>query len=162
MPNKKIYSRNQLVGIVQQLKADGKVVVTTNGCFDVLHVGHLRYLQAAQALGDILVVGVNSDDSVRVLKGENRPLVPADERAEMLAGLGCVDYVTIFPELDPVDLLSAIKPSIHVKGGDYTIERVIEREAVESNGGKVILGLNVPGKSTTDLIETIRERYSDA
>ena len=162
MRNEKIYSRNQLVGIVQQLKADGKVVVTTNGCFDVLHVGHLRYLQAAQSLGDLLVVGVNSDDSVRVLKGENRPLVPADERAEMLAGLGCVDYVTIFPELDPIDLLSAIKPSIHVKGGDYTIERVIEREAVESNGGKVILGLNVPGKSTTDLIETIRERYSDA
>ena len=97
MPNKKIYSRNQLVEIVQQLKADGKVVVTTNGCFDVLHVGHLRYLQAAQALGDRLVVGVNSDDSVRVLKGENRPLVPADERAEMLAGLGCVDYVTILP-----------------------------------------------------------------
>ena len=161
MPDKKIYTRNQLVEIVQQLKADGKVVVTTNGCFDVLHVGHLRYLQAAQALGDILVVGVNSDDSVRVLKGENRPLVPADERAEMLAGLGCVDYVTIFPELDPIDLLSAIKPSIHVKGGDYTIERVIEREAVESNGGKVIVGLNVPGKSTTDLIETIRERYNE-
>ena len=160
MPNEKIYPRNQLVEIVQRLKADGKVVVTTNGCFDVLHVGHLRYLQAAQALGDILVVGVNSDDSVRVLKGENRPLVPADERAEMLAGLGCVDYVTIFPELDPIDLLSAIKPNIHIKGGDYTIERVIEREAVESNGGKVILGLNVPGKSTTDLIETIRDRYN--
>ncbi len=162
MPNKKIYPRNQLVEIVQQLKADGKIVVTTNGCFDVLHVGHLRYLQASQGLGDLLVVGVNSDDSVRALKGENRPLVPADERAEMLAGLACVDYVTIFPELDPIDLLSAIKPNIHVKGGDYTIERVIEREAVESNGGKVIVGLNVPGKSTTDLIETIRERYNDA
>ena len=159
MPNEKIYPRNQLVEIVQQLKTDGKIVVTTNGCFDVLHVGHLRYLQAAQALGDRLVVGVNSDDSVRVLKGENRPLVPADERAEMLAGLACVDYVTIFSELDPIDLLSDIKPNIHVKGGDYTIERVIEREAVESNGGKVIVGLNVPGKSTTDLIETIRERY---
>ena len=159
MQNKKIYPRNQLVEIVQQLKADGKIVVTTNGCFDVLHVGHLRYLKAAQALGDILVVGVNSDVSVRVLKGENRPLVSADERAEMLAGLGCVDYVTIFPELNPIDLLSAVKPNIHVKGGDYTIERVIEREAVESNGGKVILGLNVPGKSTTDLVETIRDRY---
>ena len=162
MSNKKIYPRNQLVEIVQQLKADGKIVVTTNGCFDVLHVGHLRYLQASQGLGSLLVVGVNSDDSVRALKGENRPLVPADERAEMLAGLACVDYVTIFPELDPIDLLSAIKPNIHVKGGDYTIERVIEREAVESNGGKVIVGLNVPGKSTTDLIETIRERYNDA
>ena len=159
MPEKKIYSRHQLTEIIQGAQADGKVVVTTNGCFDVLHVGHLRYLQAAQALGDLLVVGVNSDDSVRVLKGENRPLVPADERAEMLAGLGCVDYVTIFPELDPINLLSVLKPNIHVKGGDYTIERVIEREVVEANGGKVIVGLNVPGKSTTDLIETIRERY---
>ena len=159
MPDKKIYPRNQLTEIIQSVQADGKVVVTTNGCFDVLHVGHLRYLQAAQALGDLLVVGVNSDDSVRALKGENRPLVPADERAEMLAGLGCVDYVTIFPELDPINLLSALKPNIHVKGGDYTIEQVIEREIVESNGGKVIVGLNVPGKSTTDLIETIRERY---
>ena len=159
MPNKKIYPRNQLTEIIQSVQTDGKVVVTTNGCFDVLHVGHLRYLQAAQALGDLLVVGVNSDDSVRALKGENRPLVPADERAEMLAGLGCVDYVTIFPELDPINLLSALKPNIHVKGGDYTIEQVIEREIVESNGGKVIVGLNVPGKSTTDLIETIRERY---
>ena len=162
MPDKKIYSRNQLIEIIQGVQADGKVVVTTNGCFDVLHVGHLRYLQAAQALGDLLVVGVNSDASVRALKGENRPLVPADERAEMLAGLRCVDYVTIFPELDPINLLSALKPNIHVKGGDYTIERVIEREVVESNGGKVIVGLNVPGKSTTDLIETIRERYTDA
>lgn len=159
MPDKKIYSRNQLIKIIQDEQADGKAVVTTNGCFDVLHVGHLRYLQAAQSLGDLLVVGVNSDDSVRTLKGENRPLVPADERAEMLAGLGCVDYVTIFPELDPINLLSALKPNIHVKGGDYTIEQVIEREIVESNGGKVIVGLNVPGKSTTDLIETIRERY---
>jgi len=159
MPKKKIYPRNQLAEIVQQLKAEGKVVVTTNGCFDVLHVGHLRYLQAAQALGDLLIVGVNSDASVCALKGENRPLVPENERAEMLAGLGCVDYVTIFPELDPIDLLSDIKPNIHVKGGDYTIERVIEREAVESNGGQVIVGLNVPGKSTTDLIETIRDRY---
>ena len=134
MPNEKIHPRNQLAEIVHQAKARGKVVVTTNGCFDVLHVGHLRYLQAAQALGDLLVVGVNSDDSVRVLKGENRPLVPEDERAEMLAGLACVDYVTVFPELNPIDLLSAIKPNIHVKGGDYTIEQVIEREAVESNG----------------------------
>lgn len=159
MLNKKIHPRNQLVEIVDRAKVDSKIVVTTNGCFDVLHVGHLRYLQAAQLLGDLLVVGVNSDESVRALKGENRPLVPAAERAEMLAGLACVDYVTIFPEIDPIDLLSAIKPNIHVKGGDYTIERVIEREAVESNGGKVIVGLNVPGKSTTDLIETIRERY---
>jgi rfaE bifunctional protein nucleotidyltransferase chain/domain len=159
MSREKIYPREQLAEIIHREKAGGKIVVTTNGCFDVLHVGHLRYLQTARGLGDLLVVGVNSDESVRQLKGKNRPLVPQDERAEMLAGLECVDYVTIFPELTPVELLSALKPNIHVKGGDYTIERVIERGVVESNGGKVIVGLNVPGKSTTDLIKTICERY---
>ena len=160
MSKEKTYQRDQLAEIVHRAKEHGKIVVTTNGCFDVLHVGHLRYLEAAWALGDLLVVCVNSDDSVRVLKGESRPLVPDDERAEMLAGLACVDYVTIFPELNPIELLSALKPSIHVKGGDYTIEQVIEREIVESNGGRVIVGLNVPGKSTTDLIKTICERYN--
>ena len=160
MSKEKIYPRDQLAEIVHQAKAQGKIVVTTNGCFDVLHIGHLRYLQAAQRLGDLLIVGINSDTSVRALKGENRPLVPEDERAEMLAGLECVDYVTIFPELNPTALLSELKPNIHVKGGDYTIEQVIEREVVEANGGNVIVGLNVPGKSTTDLIQTICERYT--
>ena len=160
MSKGKIYPRHPLAEILHRAKAQGKVVVTTNGCFDVLHVGHLRYLQAARQLGDLLVVGVNSDDSVRALKGKNRPLVPEDERAEMLAGLECVDYVTIFSELNPIPLLSVLQPNIHVKGGDYTIEQVIEREVVEANGGKVIVGLNVPGKSTTDLIKTICERYT--
>ncbi len=159
MSKRKIYSRNQLAEILQCEKDRGKVIVTTNGCFDVLHVGHLRYLQAAQELGDLLVVGLNSDASVRALKGENRPLVPEDERAELLAGLGCVDYVTIFSELEPGPLLSQLKPDIHVKGGDYTIDQLPEREVVEAHGGKVIVGLNVPGKSTTDLIQVIRERY---
>lgn len=161
MAQEKIYYRNELATILQQLKSKGEVVVTTNGCFDVLHLGHLRYLQAAQQLGDRLVVAVNSDTSVRQLKGENRPLVPEDERAEMLAGLECVDYVVIFPELTPIELLSELKPSIHVKGGDYKLEQLIEREVVEANGGKVIVGLNVPGKSTTNLIEVICERYGD-
>ena len=160
--SKKVYPRHQLIEILKQAKAQGKIVATTNGCFDVLHVGHLRYLQAARELGDLLVVALNSDDSVRALKGENRPLVPEDERAEMLAGLACVDYVTIFSELDPIALLSVLKPNIHVKGGDYTIEQVIEREVVEANGGRVIVGLNVPGKSTTDLIKTICERHGVA
>ena len=159
MPRKKIYPRDQLPEIVHRAKAQGQVIVTTNGCFDVLHVGHLRYLQAARELGDLLVVGLNSNSSVRALKGESRPLVPEGERAEMLAGLTCVDYVTIFSEPDPIALLSALKPNIHVKGGDYTIEQVIEREVVEADGGKVVVGLNVPGKSTTDLIQTICERY---
>ena len=154
----KIQSRQQLVSTIVQAKAYGKTVVTTNGCFDVLHVGHLRYLQAAGKLGDLLVVGINSDASVRVLKGRNRPILPACERAEIMAGLECVNYVTIFSELDPIALLSALKPDIHVKGGDYTIEEVVERDVVEANGGKVIVGLNVPGKSTTDLIKSIREK----
>ena len=159
MPKRKIYSRNQLAEILRREKERGRVIVTTNGCFDLLHVGHLRYLQAARELGDLLVVGLNSDTSVRVIKGENRPLVPENERAEMLAGLGCVDYVTIFSELEPSSLLSQLKPDIHVKGGDYTIEQLPEREVVEAHGGKVIVGLNVPGKSTTDLIQVIRKRY---
>ena len=161
MSNQKIYHLSELASILQQAKSDGNVVVTTNGCFDVLHLGHLRYLQAARQLGDLLVVAVNSDSSVRQLKGENRPLVPEEERAEMLAGLECVDYVVIFPEETPISLLSELKPSIHVKGGDYKLEQLIEREVVEANGGKVIVGLNVPGKSTTNLIEVIRERYKD-
>jgi len=159
MSERKIYPRNQLAEILQGARNEGKVVVTTNGCFDVLHVGHLRYLQAARTLGDLLVVGVNSDASVRVLKGENRPLVSAAERAEMLAGLACVDYVTIFSELNPIALLSQLKPNIHVKGGDYTIDQLPERKVVEANDGKIVLGLNVPGKSTTDIIQIICERY---
>ncbi len=159
MSERKIYPRNQLAEILQGARNEGKVVVTTNGCFDVLHVGHLRYLQAARTLGDLLVVGVNSDASVRALKGENRPLVSAAERAEMLAGLACVDYVTIFLELNPIALLSQLKPNIHVKGGDYTIDQLPERKVVEANEGKIVLGLNVPGKSTTDIIQIICERY---
>ena len=162
MLNHKIYHRSELTSLLKQAKTDGNVVVTTNGCFDVLHLGHLRYLQAARQLGDMLVVAVNSDSSVRHLKGENRPLVPEDERAEMLAGLECVDYVVIFPELTPIDLLSELKPNIHVKGGDYQLEQLIEREVVEANGGEVIVGLNVPGKSTTNLIQVICERYIEA
>lgn len=161
MSNQKIYAHNKLASILQQAKSEGSTVVTTNGCFDVLHLGHLRYLQAARQLGDLLVVAVNSDSSVRELKGENRPLVPEEERAEMLAGLSCVDYVVIFPELTPISLLSELKPNIHVKGGDYKLEELIERDVVEANGGKVIVGLNVPGKSTTNLIEVICERYQD-
>ena len=162
MLNQKVHHRNELASRLQQAKANGNVVVTTNGCFDVLHLGHLRYLQAARQLGDLLVVAVNSDSSVRELKGENRPLVPEDERAEMLAGLECVDYVVIFPESTPIELLSELKPNIHVKGGDYKLEQLVEKEVVEKNGGKVIVGLNVPGKSTTNLIEVICERYGDS
>ena len=137
-------------------------VVFTNGCFDVLHVGHLRYLQMAKLQGDILVVAINSDDSVRAIKGEKRPLVPEDERAEMLASLECVDYVMVFPELDPIQFLKELRPHIHVKGGDYELSEVIEREAVESIGGEVRLMPGVAGKSTTNLIDLIVERYASS
>ena len=160
MTRRKIHPPNRLAKLLEDARAKGKTIVTTNGCFDVLHLGHLRYLQAARELGDLLVVGVNSDASVQALKGANRPLVPENERAELLAGLECVDYVTIFSELDPVALLSQLKPDVHVKGGDYEIDEIIERGAVEANGGKVVVGLNVPGKSTTNLIQTIHDKYS--
>ena len=155
----KIKTRKTLTRIIAQEKTREKTIVTTNGCFDLIHVGHLRYLQAAKKLGDLLVVGVNSDNSVRKLKGEKRPLVPENERAEMLAGLDCVDYVVIFPELDPISLLSEFKPDIHVKGGDYTIGQVIERQVVEKNGGQIIVGLNIEGKSTTNIIQVILDRF---
>ena len=155
----KIQTRKALTKIIAQEKNGEKTIVTTNGCFDLIHVGHLRYLKAAKNLGDLLVVGVNSDNSVRKLKGEKRPLIPENERAEMLAGLDCVDYVVIFPELDPINLLSEFKPDIHVKGGNYTVEQVIERQVVEENGGRLIVGLNIEGKSTTNIIQTILDRF---
>ncbi len=162
MAHKKIYQTKELAVLLENLKSKGKVVVTTNGCFDVLHLGHLRYLQAARQLGDLLVVAINSDSSVRELKGVNRPLIPEVERAEMLAGLECVDYVVIFPELTPVCLLADLKPNIHVKGGNYQLEELVERKVVEENGGKVVIGLNIPGKSTTNIIDLIVERYGNS
>ncbi len=157
----KIKTRDELKLIIQKAKEQGKKVVTTNGCFDVLHVGHLRYLQSAKQLGDILIVAINSDESIRANKGEKRPLVPEDERAELLAGLECVDYVMIFPELDPKQFLTELRPNIHVKGGDYSLDRVIERETVESIGAKLHLLPGAEGKSTTNLIEVIVERYGE-
>ncbi len=159
MSRQKILPSAQLAEILKHAKSKGKTVITTNGCFDVLHLGHLRYLQAAREVGDLLVVCVNSDSSVRSLKGANRPLVPESERTELLAGLECVDYVTVFSDVDAKIVLSQLKPDIHIKGGDYKIDEVIEREVVEANGGKVLVGLNLPGKSTTNLIKTIREKY---
>ena len=160
MPQRKIYPSAQLAEILKDAKTKGKTIVTTNGCFDVLHLGHLRYLQAAREVGDLLIVCVNSDSSVRALKGADRPLVPETERVELLAGLECVDFVTVFPERDAKAVLSQLKPDIHIKGGDYRVDEVIEREVVEANGGKVMVGLNVPGKSTTDFIKTIRDKYN--
>ncbi|MHB9036812.1 MAG: D-glycero-beta-D-manno-heptose 1-phosphate adenylyltransferase [Armatimonadota bacterium] len=155
----KVQERSALQKIVEQAKSEGKTVVFTNGCFDIIHVGHIRCLQAARALGDVLVVGVNADDTVRRLKGEGRPIVPQYERVEVLAALECVDYVTIFEEELPTELILAIKPSIDVKGGDYRPEDMPEADAVRSVGGVVktvpYTSTDTEGFSTTNLIETI-------
>ncbi|MDZ4284599.1 MAG: D-glycero-beta-D-manno-heptose 1-phosphate adenylyltransferase [Patescibacteria group bacterium] len=151
MPNK-IFTRKKLLAAIAQLKRRGKTTVTTNGVFDLLHVGHVRYLREAKKLGDVLIVAVNSDKSTRILKGSTRPLNPARDRAEVLAALECVDFVTIFNERDPRALLSEIKPHVHVKGGDYKLENLPEREVVEKHAGRVVLIKPSRGYSTTRTI----------
>lgn len=129
----------------------------TNGCFDLMHIGHTRYLQAAKALGDVLVVGVNSDVSVRTLdKAPDRPIVPEAQRAEVLAALGCVDFVVTFDESDPLQLITTVQPDILVKGGDWAIDRIVGRELVEARGGIVKTIPLIPGLSTTGLLQRIR------
>jgi rfaE bifunctional protein nucleotidyltransferase chain/domain len=157
----KILMWSEIASVVADAKARGRKVVFTNGCFDLLHVGHIRYLHEARMLGDLLVVGVNSDDSVRKLKGPERPIVPEFERLEVLAALESVDYVTLFTEDTPIKLIETIKPDIHAKGGDYKPEDLPEGEAVRKHGGQVVI---VPlektesrGKSTTGLVDRIRE-----
>jgi rfaE bifunctional protein nucleotidyltransferase chain/domain len=132
-----------------------KVIVTASGVFDVLHVGHVRYLQGARALGDILVVAVNSDRSVKENRGPDRPYNSEAHRRELLAALSCVDYVTIFDEKTPTEVLRKIRPNIHVKGEDYTMDQLVERHAVEEGGGKVII-LGKRYMSSTELIEKLR------
>jgi len=155
----KIKAKEDIRRIVDNLKAKGKRIVFTNGCFDLLHVGHIRYLEEAKALGDILVVGINSDQSVRRIKGSYRPILPEEERAEILSGLGCVDYVTIFDEADPLELISSLQPHVLVKGGDWTQETTVGKEVVERSGGEVIILPFVQGASTSNLIEAILKRY---
>ena len=136
-----------------QLKSQNKKIVFTNGCFDLLHVGHVRYLQEARRLGDVLVVGVNSDASVKVLKGPTRPVQNESDRAEILAALGCVDYTVIFTEETPAKLIETVKPDVLVKGGDWKPEQIVGADFVQKNGGKVMSLQFVDGKSTTKLIE---------
>jgi len=156
----KIKNRDVLAVLIEAEKSRGKKIVFTNGCFDLLHAGHVKYLQKARNLGDLLVLGLNSDASVRRLKGEKRPLIGEDERAHILSALDCVDYVVIFDEDTPIELISALKPHILVKGGDYTPEGVVGKDLVESYGGRVELVSFVDGKSTTNIIERVLERYS--
>jgi D-beta-D-heptose 7-phosphate kinase/D-beta-D-heptose 1-phosphate adenosyltransferase len=153
----KVVTKEQLVPLLAQARAQRKRIVFTNGCFDLMHVGHTRYLQAAKALGDLLVVGVNSDASVKSLnKSPDRPIVPEAQRAEILAALECVDYVVLFTDPDPHGLISAVQPDVLVKGGDWSVETIVGRDVVERRGGVVKTIPLVPGISTTTLIHRIR------
>jgi len=153
----KVMTRDLLVPLLQAARAQGKHVVFTNGCFDLMHIGHTRYLKAAKDLGDLLVVGVNSDASVRSLnKALDRPIVPEAQRAEVLAALGCVDYVVIFTEPDPLNLIATVQPDVLVKGGDWPVNQIVGREIVEARGGIVKTIPLVQNMSTTSLIQRIR------
>jgi D-glycero-beta-D-manno-heptose 1-phosphate adenylyltransferase len=138
-------------------KRNGRRIVFTNGCFDLLHPGHVRSLEQARELGDALIVGLNGDASVRQLKGEGRPLLPERERAEILAALECVDAVVIFDDLTPRDVIARLLPDVLVKGGDWPGDKIVGREEVEAAGGRVVSVPVVPGFSTTDILRKIRE-----
>ncbi len=153
----KVLRQEELVSVIASERAKGRRIVFTNGCFDLMHVGHTRYLQAAKSMGDLLVVGINTDASVRHLeKGQDRPIVPESQRAEVLAALGCVDFVVLFAEPDPGRLIATIQPDVLVKGGDWTPEKIVGRDIVEARGGVVHIIPLVPDMSTTALLQRIR------
>ncbi len=154
---KKILPVAELKKVLGSLRGVGKRVVFTNGCFDLLHVGHVRYLEKARALGDLLVVGLNSDSSVRGLKGEGRPVVPETERAEVLSALECVDFVTIFSGPTPAELIEELLPDVLAKGGDWPPDQIVGRDTVEAGGGEVVSLEFEEGKSTSGIIESIRK-----
>jgi len=153
----KILSHDELLNERRRLRESGKSLVFTNGVFDILHVGHVRYLKRARALGEALVVAINSDASVRNLKGPGRPLMNENERAEILAALASVDYVTIFDDLSPRSLIAELLPDVLVKGGDYTLEQIHGREEVEAAGGRVISLPFVEGISTSEIISRMKK-----
>jgi rfaE bifunctional protein nucleotidyltransferase chain/domain len=154
LPNNKLLTREELKQAVQNWRATGEKITLSNGAFDLLHVGHIRYLHAAKRLGGKLVVAINADESVRALKGEGRPVMPAEERAEILAALSDVDAVIIFPEPDVRALVREIRPDIHAKGTDYTIDNVPERDTVIECGGRVEIVGDPKDHSTSDIIRT--------
>jgi rfaE bifunctional protein nucleotidyltransferase chain/domain len=161
MSNGKILSREQIRERVKQWRGSGERIVLANGNFDLLHVGHVRYLRGAKELGGRLVVAINSDDSVRALKGEGRPLMPAEERAEIVAALADVDAVVIFPELDVKALIREIRPDVQAKGTDYTIDSVPERDAIAECGGRVAIVGDSKDHSTSEIIRSrLRPRQS--
>ena len=155
--NHKILSPSELLGMRQGLRAGGQSLVFTNGVFDLLHVGHVRYLAEARALGDALLVAVNSDRTVRELKGDSRPIINQDERAELVAALRQVDFVTIFDDISPRSLIAKVLPDVLVKGGDYALDEIHGREEVEAAGGRVVSLPFVAGVSSTDIIERMKK-----
>lgn len=155
----KIKSITELVKIRNTLRRQGKPVVFTNGCFDIIHRGHIECLRKAKSFGDILIVGLNSDSSVRKIKGEKRPIVSQKDRAEILACLEMVDYVLIFKETTPLNVISKLVPDVLVKGGDYTKENIVGNNIVLSGGGKVKTVRQVQGRSTNNIIQKIVKRY---
>lgn len=157
--NKKVVSLKKLIPIVQKLKKQNKKIVTTNGVFDILHLGHVKSLEEAKKLGDVLIVGINSDFSVRQIKGEKRPINNEKSRTCVLAALEYIDYVFLFNEKDPRKWISKLKPDVHVKAGDYKINQIIERDVIEKNDGKIIIAKMLEGYSTTALIHKILKIY---
>jgi rfaE bifunctional protein nucleotidyltransferase chain/domain len=155
----KILSVDRLVKRLQQPRRSDKKIVFTNGCFDILHAGHVRYLAAAKSAGQILVVGLNSDESVKKIKGRKRPIVGQVQRAEVLAGLGCVDYVTIFDAPDPLELIEILKPDVLVKGADWQEQDIIGADVVKKNGGKVVRIPITDDVSTSSIIKRIAELF---
>ncbi|HYH87386.1 MAG TPA: D-glycero-beta-D-manno-heptose 1-phosphate adenylyltransferase [Pyrinomonadaceae bacterium] len=156
MSGEVILSRDELLRTRMRLRAEGRRLVFTNGCFDILHVGHVRYLRAARSLGDALLVAVNSDRSVRALKGEGRPVMNESERAELLAALAAVDFVTVFDEESPRSLIAALLPDVLVKGGDYALDEIHGREEVEAAGGRVVALPFIEGASTSSIVERVK------
>ena len=153
---RRVFTRQAAADMVQRFRREGRTVVFTNGVFDLLHPGHIRYLQQAQALGDALVVGLNSDDSVRRNKGPDRPITPEAERAEILAALACVDAVVIFPEDTPAEIVRALQPDVLVKGADWPADQIVGRDTVEARGGRVVRIPVETGHSTSEIVERIR------
>lgn len=152
----KLKSRAELRVICAEAKRQGRAVVFTNGCFDLLHRGHVHMLREAKACGDILIVAINSDRSVKTIKGPNRPVLPETDRAELIAAMEMVDYVVLFDEPDPYNLIAALNPDVLVKGGDWSTEKIIGADVVERNGGRVAVVPYLKGFSTTEMIEKIR------
>lgn len=159
MINKKIVALKQLIQIVNQLKRQNKKIVTTNGVFDILHLGHVKYLENAKKLGDVLIVGVNTDYSVKQNKGDKRPINEQESRIAVLAALESVDYAFLFNEKEPRNWLEKIKPNVHVKAGDYKPGQIIEKCVVEQNKGKVVIVKMIKGYSTTKIIDKIIKFY---